>query len=185
MNRIPTFRTERLLLRPVEESDAVEYERHFVDYEVIRHLAAPIPWPYPKSGSIDFIRSEVLPHQGLTKWFWAINLKEQPDKLIGMIELLREASPTNRGFWLGKAHWGKGYMTEALEPITDFAFGPLGFERLVFGNAVGNNRSRRIKEKTGAIFVKKVPAQYMDPTFTHKEIFELTKEAWLSRSADS
>jgi hypothetical protein len=40
-------------------------------------------------------------------------------------------------------------MTEAVSPIMDYALEVLGFDRLIFSNAVGNERSRRVKEKTG------------------------------------
>jgi ribosomal-protein-alanine N-acetyltransferase len=70
-------------------------------------------------------------------------------------------------------------MTEAVEPITDYAFGQLGFEKLVFTNAVGNPRSGRVKEKMGARLVGRVPARFVDPAFTEHEIYELTKNEWI------
>ena len=39
-------------------------------------------------------------------------------------------------------------MTEAVKPITDYAFDVLGFEKLVLANAVGNSASRRMKWKS-------------------------------------
>ena len=40
-------------------------------------------------------------------------------------------------------------MTEAVQPILNYAFNELGFRKLAFANAVQNKASRRIKEKTG------------------------------------
>lgn len=45
-------------------------------------------------------------------------------------------------------------MTEAVKPVMNFAFKELGFDQLVFTNAVGNQRSRRIEEKTGARLIE-------------------------------
>ena len=54
----------------------------------------------------------------------------------------------------------------------------LGFEVLVFANAVGNLRSRRIKEKTGARLLRTEPAEFVDPSFKDREIWELSKSEW-------
>ena len=179
MPNVPTIQTERLILRELIETDAPSYEKYFADYEVIRHLTNSVPWPYPEGGALSFIQSGVMPQQGISKWVWAITLKDDPDNLIGAVELLAIASPSNRGFWLGQPFWGKGYMTEAVFSINNYAFEHLGFERLIFANAVSNKRSARIKEKTGARFIGVEPVQYVDPLLTQRELYELTKEEWL------
>ena len=42
-----TFETERLILKPITKQDIASYQKNFADYEVIRFLAATVPWPYP------------------------------------------------------------------------------------------------------------------------------------------
>jgi RimJ/RimL family protein N-acetyltransferase len=69
-------------------------------------------------------------------------------------------------------------MTEAVKPVTDYAFDVLGFERLVLANAVGNPASRRMKERIGAVFLRTEPANYVNPRYTEREVWELTKEFW-------
>lgn len=177
---IPSFNTERLHLRPLTISDIPAYEKHFIDYEVIRYLSSAVPWPYPAGGVEWFLKNLIIPNQGKDRWAWAINLRERPTELIGVIDLFRKGQPENRGFWLGRAFWGKGYMTEAIAPINQFAFETLGFDRLLFSNAVGNTRSRRIKEKTGARFVGYREAQFVDPAFKQAETWELTREAYFN-----
>ncbi|NJO54952.1 MAG: GNAT family N-acetyltransferase [Bacteroidales bacterium] len=174
---IPTLTTERLVLRGVTEDDVEAYERHFVDYEVIRHLAATIPWPYPMDGVHAFIRDQVLPNQGRDRWTWGLHIKGT-EGLIGAVDLWREGRPENRGFWLGRPFWGRGYMSEAVVRITDFAFDDLGFDRLVFANAVGNRRSHDIKARTGATLVGVAPAKFVDPAYSQQEVWLLTKEQW-------
>lgn len=178
MSQPPVFHTARLTLRPVEEGDVPAYQKYFVDYNVIRTLSAIVPWPYPADGVLQYVRTQILPHQGKDKWVWAITLKEKPEELIGVVDLWRKGKPENRGFWLAHKHWGKGYMTEAVKPVMDYAFDVLGFEKLIFANAVGNPRSARVKEKTGAKLIKKEPAKFVDPALTEHELYELTKEGW-------
>jgi ribosomal-protein-alanine N-acetyltransferase len=175
---IPQFETERLILRAVTQSDVPSYKKHFVDYEIIRHLSSRVPWPYPENGVEDFINNFILPFQGKDKWVWGIFLKTNPDELIGVIDLWRKGIPEHRGFWLGRAFWNQGIMTEAVSPIIDYAFTSLGFEKLIFSNARGNIKSRRIKEKTGAQLIGIKPSQLVDPQYTESEIWELTKQSW-------
>lgn len=175
---IPELETERLYLRGITPADVPAYEEQFVDYEVIRYLNANVPWPYPKGGVETYMNEQVFPFQGKTKWLWCLFPKNDPQKLIGGIELLREGKPENRGFWLGVAYHGHGYMTEAAIATTDFAFDHLGFEKLVFENAVGNSRSARVKEKTGAKLIGTKTREYVDPELNQTQIWELSKEDW-------
>jgi len=174
----PTFTTKRLYLKAVSESDIPSYEEYFVDYEVIRHLASTVPWPYPENGVSQFVKERILPEQGKDRWVWGIFLQQSPNELIGVVDLWRKGVPEHRGFWLGRQFWGQGIMTEAVKPVNDFAFTKLGFERLVFSNAKGNIQSRRVKEKTGAQYIGARPVSFIDPIYTEAEDWELTKEDW-------
>ena len=175
---IPKFETPRLILKGIQLADARNYEKHFVDYEVIRHLSSLVPWPYPLGGIEAFLRDVVLPVQGVSRWLWGIFLKENPGEVIGCVDLWREGRPENRGFWLGREFWGQGLMTEAVQPTVSCAFEVLEFERLVFSNALGNLKSRRIKEKTGARMIGTRPAKFVDAQYDTAETWELTRKAW-------
>ena len=177
MAKLPIFETTRLILRDITEEDAPAYEKHFIDYEVIGTMSHMVPWPYPENGVREYIRNTVIPNQCVDQWFWGICLKSS-DELIGAIWLRRKGTPSNRGFWLGKKFWGRGIMTEAVKPVTDYAFNVLGFEKLVLANAVGNPASRRFKENTGAVFLRTEPAIYVNPRYTEREVWELTKGCW-------
>jgi len=177
---VATLVTARLELRPVTAADAPACQRHFADYEVIRHLSARVPWPYPEDGARTYIRDVVLPAQGRDHWVWGLHRRDGGDGgLVGIIDLWRKQDrPTNRGFWLGRAFWGRGYMTEAVVRVTDHAFDDLGFDVLVFGNAEGNDRSHAIKRKTGARLVAVVPATFVDPAYARMELWRLTRTDW-------
>lgn len=175
--KLPLFETSRLILKEVTMADVPAYEKYFVDYEVIRNLAAAVPWPYPKNGVEQFLKM-TLPHQGNNRWLWGIFLKSNPTELIGAVDLYREGKPENRGFWLGRPFWQQGIMTEAVTPVIDCAFSQLGFEKLIFANAVGNEGSHQVKVKTGARQIGVEPAKFVDPRFTEHELWELTKEEW-------
>lgn len=172
----PSFETKRLLLKPISIDDAPSYQKYFADYDVIKTLGAFVPWPYPEDGAINFIR-RILLNQNISKWTWGIFLKENPSELIGCVDLFR-GEKENRGFWLAKKYWQKGIMWEALIPITDYAFNALGFDSLLLNNAVGNIASHKIKEKSGAQLLEIHEAKFVDPQYTHCEIWKLTKNDW-------
>lgn len=175
---LPTFTTKRLFLTEVTREDIPSYKKHFVNYEIIKQLSSTVPWPYPNDGVEWFVNNQIIPNQGNDKWVWGIHLKTNPDELIGVIDLWRDGIPENRGFWLGEPFWKQGIMTEAVSPITEYAFTSLGFEKLIFSNAKGNLGSRRIKEKTGAVYLRTEPASFVDPSYTEHEIWELSKHRW-------
>lgn len=185
MNMMNKIETDRLILRPIRLSDADSYQKNFCNYEIIRHLSHLVPWPYPDDGAYQFIKNVLLPNQGVSRWTWVLLLKDDPSEIIGAVDLWREAQPENRGFWLAHPYWGNGFMREATDVVTQYAFTDLGFEKLVFANAVGNIRSRKIKEKSGARLLETRPAQFVDPIYTEHEIWQLTKAEWLKSSGQS
>ena len=164
------FSTKRLELRPITLMDIPSYEKYFIDYEVIRFLSKNVPWPYPKNGIQIFLEEFIFPNLGKDRWFWGICLKSNPNEIIGAIDLWRQGVPEHRGFWLGGKYWGNGFMTEAIQPVNQFSFEQLGFNKLIFSNAKGNYASRKVKKKTGAKFLKLMPAEFVDPIFTKTEI---------------
>ena len=179
MAGIAALTTARLILRGLTAADIPAMQKNFADYEIISHLAARVPWPYPEGGARDFIEG-LLPVQGKNRWVWGLFLKTAPEETIGNVDL-RRGEGENRGFWLARRFWGQGLMTEACDAVTDYAFGALGFERLILCNAVGNIRSRRIKEKAGATFLHVEPASFVDPALTTHEVWELNRKTWAAR----
>jgi len=182
---VPKLETSRLLLRQVDESDFDNYKKYFVDYEVIKHLASQVPWPYPENGVAEFFKNIIYPELGKTRWNWGIYLKSNPGELIGAIDLLKDGKPEHRGFWLGKKFWGNGYMTEAVIPVMNYAFETLGYEKLILTNALGNIKSRRVKEKTGARFIGLKDQTFVSPEYTQSEIWEVTKPEWFKNNRPS
>lgn len=178
---IPTLNTKRLILRGVTPEDIPAYQKHFSHYEIISHLSSLVPWPYPENGVRDFLNQFIFPNQGKDQWMWGIFEKQNPTELIGVVHLWQQGRPEHRGFWLGKPFWGKGYMTEAAEVVTECAFNQLGFDKLILSNAVGNIKSRRIKEKAGARLIDVKPAKFVNPEYTEHEIWELFKADWNKR----
>jgi RimJ/RimL family protein N-acetyltransferase len=102
--------------------------------------------------------------------------------MIGAIALSRSEGH-NRGFWMGLPWRRAGLMTEAVEAVTDFWFGELGFDVLRAPKATANEASRRISVKTGMRFSHTGTLRYVSgehPT----EWWEITRAEWLLHRAE-
>ena len=71
------------------------------------------------------------------------------ETMIGACGIVLQEQPAELGYWLGVPYWGKGYATEALHAVIDFAFTDLGHDSLHAGARVTNPASRRVLEKCG------------------------------------
>jgi ribosomal-protein-alanine N-acetyltransferase len=173
----PTLETPRLILRPLELADAAQTQLLFSHWEIVRHLAKGVPWPYPENGAYTFYRDISLPAVARgDEWAWTLRLKTDPAQLIGAISLLR-SEKINRGFWLG-LHWhGQGLMSEASEVVTDYWFDVLKFPLMRIPKAVANAASRRISVKQGMRVVAVEEHEYVSGRFP-TEVWEITAEEW-------
>lgn len=181
---IPTGRTARLLLTPLELADAPQIQELFPRWEIVRYLAARVPWPYPPDGAERFCREVALPQMACGEaWHWCIRLLEDAERIIGFISLVR-GDDENRGFWMGLPWQGRGYMSEACAWANDFWFDELGFERLRVPKAAANHASRRISEKQGMQLIRMEERDYVCGRLP-SEIWEITAEEWRAWKARS
>lgn len=165
-------------MRPITLGDAPAVQKYFNDWNIIKHMSVKVPWPYPDDGALTHIRDDVLPKMGTGEWLvWAITLKGGNDEAIGMINFRTiEMEDGHRGFWLAKSYQGQGFMTEAVYAVNDFVFNVLGLDYFHVHNAKDNGASRRIKEKTGAIFLSEISAPHHSGDTA--EIWKVTRESW-------
>lgn len=176
----PPLETPRLLLRPLELSDAAQIQLIFPQWEIVRHLAARVPWPYPPDGALSFIRDNALPAVVRGEaWIWTIRLKSEPGRIIGSIDL-RRSDDDNRGFWLDSHFHRRGLMTEAADAATAFWFDVLQFPVLRASKSQDNVASRRVSEKQGMRVVAVVERDYVSGR-QPAEIWEITAAEWHAR----
>ena len=143
------FETERLILRPWEESDAESLYEYAKDPEV-----GPIAgWPIHTSieNSREIIR-DVLS----AKDTYAVCLKED-NRAIGSIGLIPPAQSHTKaseneievGYWIGVPFWGQGLIPEDVRCLQKYAFEELGCEAIWCGYYDGNVKSKKCQEKCG------------------------------------
>lgn len=143
------FKTERLILRPWEESDAGSLYEYARDPDV-----GPVAgWPVHTSieNSKEIIKNVLSAPET-----YAVCLIEN-DKAIGSIGLISPQQSHTKikykemelGYWIGKEYWGQWLIPEAVRRLQQHAFEDLGCRGLWCGYYEGNNKSRRAQEKCG------------------------------------
>ena len=144
--------TERLILRPWEESDAESLYEYAKNPEV-----GPIAgWPVHTSveNSREIIRDVLSAEET-----YAVCLRED-NKAIGSVGLMiGEHSNLDLpeeegeiGYWIGVPFWGRGLIPEAVRELIRRGFEDLKLKRLWCGYFDGNIKSRRVQEKCGFVY---------------------------------
>ena len=138
-------RTSRLLLRPGWAEDAPALAAAIADEMIVRNLATA-PWPYSLRDAEAFLAQ---PRDPAMPSFLIFERTDGAPQLVGSCGLGRRPSgAVEMGYWIGRAHWGRGYATEAAHALIDIAR-TLGFSQLEGSHFVDNPASGRVLEKLG------------------------------------
>ena len=143
------FETDRLILRRLQDNDARSISMLAGDYDVAK-MTLNIPHPYPGGAATEFINRSKHAWDNHERYAFAIVLKAT-GTFMGVIGLIPEIRHRRAevGYWIGKPHWGKGFMTETLKRIIQFGFEDLDLNRIQAGYIFDNPASGRVMEKVG------------------------------------
>lgn len=144
-----TLTTPRLLLRPLDDSDAAAVFAVFSSREVMRY------WSSPPLDQIE--QAQTMLHAIQAGYqsgeFLQLGLERRSDAaLMGTCTLFHCHSASRRaeiGYALGRPYWGAGYMHEALTALVDYAFNTLNLHRLEADIDPRNAASARTLERLG------------------------------------
>ena len=140
---IPVLETKRLAMRAPRLGDAKTVAALANDRRIAENVAR-IPHPYQKSDAESFIAGA---NKSNGEAVFMVTLRD--GTLIGACGIMNQDDTPELGYWLGVPYWGKGYATEALHAVIDYAFTDLAHEALQAGARVTNPASRRVLEKCG------------------------------------
>lgn len=155
MNHQPTLTSERLILRPLELSDAAAVQQLAGDPDVALKTSN-IPYPYEDGMAEEWIGSLADLYSAGKQAAFAIICRENADceeKVIGAIGLMIEPQQERAelGYWIGKPYWGRGYCSEAARVILEYGFRQLGLRRIQACHFSRNTASGRVMQKIGMI----------------------------------
>lgn len=136
-----------IALRPVEPSDLPTIRSWFNDPQI----RALIGETRPLSLAAAELYVDKLQRDDTRVWFMIV--ERATGRLIGECGLLRmmpDWRTTDLSIILGEPDvWGRGYGTEAITLLMDYAFGALNFHRIAIGVVGFNTRALHFYEKVG------------------------------------
>jgi 8-oxo-dGTP diphosphatase len=135
--------TERLRLRPMEPKDIDGFVRDLSDWEVQQWLTQP-PFPYQRKDGEAYMAivqgNHATPHPTLF-----VIADKAKDAALGTAGVDIDAEGTGvLGYWLGRSHWGRGLMKEAVGALVRHARGHPALRCLIATADPENARSHSV-----------------------------------------
>ena len=172
-----TRETERLRLRALEMGDAEPLSRLQADPLMMRYFDDGHAYSPQESRTWLEWHVAMWPLEGYS--FWAAELKETGTFLgwLGVSKVWDPpelASTSELGWFVDRRFWGQGLATEGAQAAVDFAFGPVGLDRVIARYNRENVASGRVMQKIGMRFWQDVPHR-RDSGMTVR-MYEMTRE---------
>lgn len=147
--QLPTINASRIKLRWITRDDLSSLYEIFSDPEVMRYWSTP---PLPDRSAAEKLLDNIHNNfQRRTLFTWGV-ARTTDDMLIGT-NTLYNIDLTHRraeiGYALGRAHWGNGYINEALKALLQFAFEELNLHRVEADVDPRNAASIKTLERLG------------------------------------
>ena len=170
--------TSRLILRDMTQDDYPSLHAILTDPETMQHY----PKPYDDAGVQRWIDWTLDNYRRHGFGLWAVTLKETGE-FIGDCGITLQ--PINGqwlpeiGYHIHKAHWRRGYASEAAAACIRVAFAQFGFPAVYSYMNASNEASWRTAMKNG---MTRTDA-YTDESGKSLLVYAITREAWNTRNA--
>lgn len=138
--------TERLILRPLDETDFEAVFKMRGDAEVMRFIREP----QNREESINWINL-VSSRWATERIGFCAMIEKSSNEFVGWCGIwkLKETGELEVGYAVAKNAWGKNFAAEAAAAFLNYAFENLETEKIVAVARPENAPSRRVMEKLG------------------------------------
>jgi RimJ/RimL family protein N-acetyltransferase len=174
---LPSFETQRLLVRPRQLGDLNACLAMDRDPAVVRYI--DVPWRTPQQHR-EFVLDRMTRAYPAGLGYWSVVLKLVPAAFVGWVLLIPydAAGPeTEIGWRFLRSAWGNGFATEASLPVLHHGFAEVRLERVVADIHPDNTNSLRVAEKLGLRFVgeRKIKGKMLKAYALEREEYERAK----------
>ncbi|MCK5449862.1 GNAT family N-acetyltransferase [Candidatus Pacearchaeota archaeon] len=145
-----TIKTERLILRDLKESDALDLSKNGNTPDIISKTFY-LPNPFNISATQKFIQERIRESNKDIRESYELGI-EYMGEIIGMMNLYHINHINKKakiGYWIGKDYRRKGFVSEALKSIIDFAFSKENLNKISAKVIATNIESNNLLEKYG------------------------------------
>lgn len=175
--------TQRMVLRDYRHEDQAAYFQLKSDPETMYYLG-DIQLFTEEAGKKDF--AAVLEDRDSRKrrfYFFHMELKESGEQVGSIGYTVTDETPVGNlvglGYFSYPKFWGKGYVTEALKRVVEFAFAENNVYRISTGCLAENAGSERVMQKCG--FIKEaehIDYEWHDGKLKTRLEYRLLKPEW-------
>ena len=136
------------ILRPYKKGDEKSLIENINDKDIYK-FTARIPYPYTLKDAKQWINNCIKSAKKKDKISinFAIDINGEVVGGIGFDPI--ESHKAEIGYWLGKKHWNKGVVTEAVKLVTKFGFDIIKLKRITAHVFSKNKASACVLEKNG------------------------------------
>jgi len=164
--------TKRLLLKCVDQSDREFIFEEFQNNFINKYLYDAEPMTEIKQADDLFEFYNMREPRNQNRWVLINKLENKKIGTCGFHLWDRKKNSVELGFELMQPYNGKGYMTEAVEAMIEFARINMNINKIIAVVAVENSKCKRLLEKFGFIIVGKEECIFRGSMYLH-DIYEL------------
>jgi RimJ/RimL family protein N-acetyltransferase len=150
---LPTFETQRLIVRPRGINDLNACLAMDRDPAVVRHI--DVPWTSLEQHR-QFVVNRMTRAYPAGLGYWSVVLKLVPAAFVGWVLLIPYDAigpEIEIGWRFLRSAWGNGYASEASLPVLRHGFDTVHLDRIVADIRPDNAASLRVAEKLGLRFL--------------------------------
>ena len=176
--------TERLVLRTIDENDALPFHRHLNTPAVMQHLGGPL-----ELHEIEAKHAKSMASFAQAGFGFMLMIEKTSGELVGHAGMKRVDAPNapnigdhEIGWLVREDRWRKGYAREAMRAVINWAFARFDAPHLVAITSKANEPSWRLMEKLG--MARRHELDFDDPRYSTTENpaiqYSLSKDQWES-----
>lgn len=169
----PMLTTERLLLRPLQLSDAKKIQSFAGDIRIANGTIS-VPHPYVDGIAGQWIGKHLAGWLTHHSAMFAITLKST-QQLVGCAGIENIDHDSGQlGYWIGVPYWGNGYCTEAVSRLKEYGFKKLHLTHLYGRHNKHMTSPANVMRKIGMEPVSQLSVNYRQTSSSDYALYEIT-----------
>lgn len=178
--------TKRLIIRDHKWTDFESHHQLLSDERVMHYL--PDIKTNSREESRENLKVSIEEVNNTNRRLYFLRLEDKQGNLIGEIgytvtEFTPQGKVCNLGYFTFQEYWGKGYVTEAVAAVLDFAFTKDDVWKITTGCLEENRGSEKVMVKCGFIKESLKETQIHEGIPKPRVNYTLTREDWLQANS--